>query len=68
MNRSARVMGLVLFLAVVLTAGGLSARAFNRILKIARTLADLENQPEITVNHVSEAIQYRSLERAIPNL
>jgi magnesium chelatase family protein len=42
---------------------GLSARGYHRVLKIARTVADLDGQPELEPKHVSEAIQYRSLDR-----
>jgi magnesium chelatase family protein len=42
---------------------GLSARAYHRVLKIARTIADLDAAAELTTTHVSEAIQYRSLDR-----
>ena len=42
---------------------GLSARAYNRILKIARTIADLDGESRIRADHISEAVQYRNLDR-----
>lgn len=50
-------------LKMVVEKLGFSARAYNRILKVARTIADIENSEKIKTEHLSEAIQYRCLDK-----
>ena len=52
-------------LKLAMTDMNFSARAYDRILKVARTIADLAASARITTDHVSEAIQYRTLDRQL---
>ena len=60
---SALDQGSLDFLEKVVERLGLSAHAYHRVLKIARTIADLDESENIESNHVAEAVQYRSLDR-----
>ena len=50
---------------VAMTELNLSARAYDRILKVSRTIADLDDKIPIAPEHVSEAIQYRTFDRTL---
>ena len=57
-----------IFLKRILSNLNLSARAYNKILKLSRTIADLANEKRIDKNHIAEAVQYRDLDRRAMDL
>lgn len=57
-----------LFLENALAKLGLSVRAYHRILKVARTIADLNNEPQINQSHLAEALGYRAMDRLLQKL
>ena len=57
-----------LFLENALNKLGLSVRAYHRILKVSRTIADLNDEKEIQQPHLSEALGYRAMDRLLQKL
>jgi magnesium chelatase family protein len=45
---------------------GLAARGYHRVLKVARTIADMSGRPQIEVGHITEALALRALDRQVP--
>lgn len=56
------------FLETALSKLGLSIRAWHKILKVARTIADLEAAPRISRDHLTEALSYRAMDRLLRRL